>query len=115
MLDVTCYNNIHITSIQTAPPLIMSKQSLHNTAKQHSGISYEDSIKALTLNPSLYHRIGQEEGCKRLSTLFYDRVFNDNDAQWFLNIFSSSTKSEAIDNQVRKMMMNVVNLESCKS
>lgn len=78
----------------------MSKQSLRHTAKLNSGISYEESIIALSLNPSIYHRIGKEEGCKKLSELFYQRVFDDHEAKWFLNIFSSSTKSEAVDNQV---------------
>jgi truncated hemoglobin YjbI len=32
--------------------------------------------------------------------LFYDLVFDDTE-QWFLNIFSSSTRREAIDNQYR--------------
>lgn len=80
----------------------MSKQSLRKSAERNSGVSYEESIQALELNPSIYHRIGKEDGCRRLSELFYERVFDDTDAQWFLNIFSSSTKDEAIDNQVRK-------------
>ena len=36
-----------------------------------------------------------------MSTLFYNRVFNDTENDWFLSIFSSSTKSEAIENQYR--------------
>jgi len=36
----------------------------------------------------------------KLSQLFYDRVFDDTE-QWFLNIFSSSTKQEAVENQYR--------------
>jgi hypothetical protein len=80
----------------------MSKQSLQRTAKLNSGVSYEESVEAIELkNPSIYERIGKEDGFQKLSELFYERVFNDNDAQWFLNIFSSSTKQEAIDNQVR--------------
>mmetsp|Transcript_26257 Transcript_26257/g.30501 ORF Transcript_26257/g.30501 Transcript_26257/m.30501 type:complete len:175 (-) Transcript_26257:403-927(-) len=79
----------------------MSKQSLQRTAKLNSGVCYEESIKATQLEPSMYDRIGKEEGFRKLSELFYDRVFNDHDAQWFLNIFSSSTKQEAIDNQYR--------------
>ena len=51
------------------------------------------------MEPSLYERIG-DEGILLLTTLFYDRVFSDDDEQWFMNIFSSSTKQEAIDNQV---------------
>jgi truncated hemoglobin YjbI len=36
----------------------------------------------------------------KLSQLFYDRVFDDTE-KWFLNIFSSSTKQEAVENQYR--------------
>jgi truncated hemoglobin YjbI len=80
----------------------MSKQELQQRAFQASGVSYEDSLKATTkLHPTLYERIGQEEGFERLSQIFYDRVFADKDATWFLNIFSSSTKQEAVDNQFR--------------
>lgn len=79
----------------------MSKQSLQRKAKLNSGVSYEESVQALHLQPSIYERIGKEDGCRTLSELFYERVFNDTEAQWFLNIFSSSTKNEAIDNQVR--------------
>ena len=78
----------------------MSKQSLQQTAKLNSGVSYEESIEASKLNPSIFERIGKEEGFMKLSELFYDRVFSDKEAQWFLNIFSSSTKQEAVDNQV---------------
>jgi truncated hemoglobin YjbI len=49
----------------------------------------------------IFERIGLEEGCRQLSQLFYDRVFADRDNPWFLHIFASSTKSEAIDNQYR--------------
>lgn len=80
----------------------MSKQSLQRTAKLNSGVSYEESTKATELQPCIYERIGKEDGCRRLSELFYERVFDDVEAQWFLNIFSSSTKDEAIDNQVRR-------------
>lgn len=80
----------------------MSKHILRHEAQINSGITYEQSIKITSLNPSMYHRIGKEEGCLKLSTLFYDRVFNDKEegTKWFLNIFSSSTRNEAIDNQV---------------
>mmetsp|Transcript_16151 Transcript_16151/g.28211 ORF Transcript_16151/g.28211 Transcript_16151/m.28211 type:complete len:177 (+) Transcript_16151:36-566(+) len=78
----------------------MSKYELQDAAKRSSGVSYEESENALRLEPSLFQRIG-EEGFLELSTLFYDLVFDDTEHQWFLNIFSSSTKREAIDNQFR--------------
>lgn len=56
-------------------------------------------MAAAQLNPSIYERIGKEEGFMKLSQLFYDRVFDDKESAWFLNIFSSSTKKEAVENQ----------------
>ena len=79
----------------------MSKHTLHRIAGQKSGMSHEESERAVNLIPSVCQRIGQEAGFRQLSTLLYDRVFADDDAQWFLGIFSSSTKEEAIDNQHR--------------
>jgi len=38
---------------------------------------------------------------KLLSTHFYNRVFADKSNPWFLGIFATSTKDEAIDNQYR--------------
>lgn len=78
----------------------MSKHELQDETKRTSGISVIESEKPAALSPSIYDRIG-EEGFLDLSTLFYDRVFADCDNQWFLGIFSSSTKQEAIDNQYR--------------
>jgi truncated hemoglobin YjbI len=77
----------------------MSKYELQLKAKERSGVSYEESSKATNLVPSIYERIGRADGFERLSQLFYDRVFADKDATWFLNIFSSSTKAEAVENQ----------------
>ena len=67
----------------------------------NSGVSYDESLVATQLKPSIYERIGKEDGFIKLSQLFYDRVFDDKDASWFLNIFSSSTKQEAVENQYR--------------
>lgn len=89
----------------------MSKQQLQEAAYESSGVSYEESLLAQNLQPSLYQRIGQEPGFQALSQDFYDRVFRDKDAAWFLNIFSSSTKQEAVDNQVS----NVDDWLVCKS
>ncbi|VEU36872.1 unnamed protein product [Pseudo-nitzschia multistriata] len=79
----------------------MSKQELQRRAFEASGVSYEESLKATKLIPSLYERLGRESGMEELSTLFYDRVFDDTENDWFLSIFASSTKAEAIDNQYR--------------
>lgn len=77
----------------------MSKQELQAAAWNRSGVRHEESLKAAALTPSLYERIGQEDGFRLLSSLFYDQVFADKESAWFLNIFSSSTKAEAIENQ----------------
>mmetsp|Transcript_28852 Transcript_28852/g.42734 ORF Transcript_28852/g.42734 Transcript_28852/m.42734 type:complete len:178 (-) Transcript_28852:695-1228(-) len=79
----------------------MSKQSLQAAAYKSSGVSYDEAIEAINISPSIYERIGKEDGFSKLSQLFYDRVFADKEAAWFLNIFASSTKAEAIDNQYR--------------
>ena len=63
-------------------------------------MTYEESLAATEkLSPCLYERIGREDGFYKLSELFYDRVFADTDETWFLNIFSSSTRQEAVENQ----------------
>jgi truncated hemoglobin YjbI len=76
----------------------MSKYDIQNETKLKSEITVEESEEAAALSPSIYDRIG-EDGFIELSTLFYERVFADTDAPYFLNLFSSSTKREAIDNQ----------------
>lgn len=76
----------------------MSKQELQQAALDKGGVSYEESLSYQQLQPNLYERIG-DEGFRKLSTSFYERVFDDTESAWFLNIFSSSTKHEAIENQ----------------
>lgn len=95
----------------------MSKYELQAEAYKYSGVTYKQSQKALQLSPSIYDRL-HDDGILKLSQLFYNKVFdNDTSAnisnsninstgsgdgyQWFRNIFASSTKSEAIDNQYR--------------
>jgi hypothetical protein len=79
----------------------MSKFELQQRALEGSGVSFEESQVAVQLEPSLYERLGKEKGWKQLSTLFYNRVFADTEAPHFKSIFASSTKQEAIENQVR--------------
>jgi truncated hemoglobin YjbI len=78
----------------------MSKQELQQAALETGGVSYEQALEAQQLTPSIYDRIGHN-GFVELSTRFYNRVFEDRETQWFLNIFSSSAKHEAIENQYR--------------
>jgi truncated hemoglobin YjbI len=80
----------------------MSKHELRAAATKLSGITYEQSLLASTsLDPPVLERIGGSLGFQTLSTLFYDRVFADASNPWFLGIFATSTKDEAIDNQYR--------------
>lgn len=83
--------------------IIMSKHDLRAAAAKLSGVTYEESLLASSteLNPSMLERIGGPSGFHTLSTLFYNRVFADASHPWFLGIFASSTKDEAIDNQYR--------------
>ncbi|KAL7471696.1 hypothetical protein ACHAXS_011994 [Conticribra weissflogii] len=80
----------------------MSKYEIYDRTTALSGITHSQSQQALTsLDPPLLTRIGHTSGFRTLSTLFYDRVFADKSNPWFLGIFATSTKSEAIDNQYR--------------
>lgn len=79
----------------------MSKFELQETALEHSGVCYEESLQSSRLQPSIYDRIGKEDGFRKLSELFYTRVFADKESPWFLSIFASSTKEEAVENQYR--------------
>ena len=84
----------------------MSKYELQKQAFQASGVSYEESLIAQQkLQPSIYERLGTD-GLKELSQRFYNRVFDDKEATWFLNIFASSSKAEAIENQVRTVTLS---------
>jgi Bacterial-like globin len=76
----------------------MSKFVLQKQAYDASGVSFSESERVLKLSPTIFERLG-EDGIELLSTLFYDRVFHDKDSPWFLSIFASSSKSEAIENQ----------------
>lgn len=78
----------------------MSKFVLQESACKSSGVSVTETEEAIQLEPSLFQLLG-EKGFEELSTLFYDRVFGDTDSGWFLSIFASSSKAEAIENQVR--------------
>ena len=75
----------------------MSKLELRQAAFESSGISYEESLVATELHPSIYDRLG-ETGLQNLSATFYDKVFADKDKA-FQSIFSSSTRNEAVENQ----------------
>lgn len=80
----------------------MSKHELRAVAAKLSGVTYDESLLASTaLTPPLLERIGGPNGFHTLSTLFYNNVFSDAANPWFLGIFATSTKDEAIDNQFR--------------
>ena len=81
----------------------MSKFELQRITQELSGVSHDEAHEVLNNNiySNLFDRIGCEKGCLELSQLFYDHVFSDNENPWFLGIFASSTKKEAVDNQYR--------------
>jgi len=81
----------------------MSKFELQAKAYEASGVSVTEAEEVVSkLEPSLYLRWGgTDDGFMELSTLFYNRVFDDHNTPWFLNIFASSSKAEAIENQYR--------------
>jgi truncated hemoglobin YjbI len=81
----------------------MSKLELQYKSTELSGISFQDSQRAIELQPCIYERIGID-GIRHLSRLFYERVYSDHENQWFRNIFASSTKADAIDNQYRYLV-----------
>jgi hemoglobin len=99
-----CLSDVLIEQKRTktiAHPKRMSKYDIHQKVWEQCGISYEESQRAIALEPSLFDRLGTD-GIRRLSALFYEHVFNDRvAAPWFVNIFASSTKQGAIDNQYR--------------
>jgi truncated hemoglobin YjbI len=85
----------------------MSKQELFAAATKLSGITHSQSLLASTaLSPPLLSIIGGPTGFHTLSTLFYNRVFNDTSNPWFLGIFATSTKEEAVDNQYRFLVQS---------
>ena len=80
----------------------MSKHELRAAAAKLAKVTYEESLLASTaLSPPLLERIGGPQGFHTLSTLFYNKVFGDASNTWFLGIFATSTKEEAVDNQFR--------------
>ncbi len=85
----------------------MSKYELRDKTASLSGVTYEQSLLATTaLTPPLLTRIGGPDGFLTLATSFYDKVFADKENPWFLGIFASSTKSEAVDNQYRFLVQS---------
>jgi hemoglobin len=78
----------------------MSKYDLQHQASELSGVSHEQSMEIHALG--ILDRIGGTPGFQLLSELFYDSVFEDKlipQYQWFVNIFATSTKEEAVANQ----------------
>ena len=61
----------------------MSKFELQSKTFEKSGVSVADAEEASQLEPSLYSRIG-EDGFIELSTLFYNRVFEDHDVPEYI-------------------------------
>lgn len=92
------------TGTIASPYNTMSKYELRSKTHSLSGVTYDQSLLAsssTSLTPPLLTRIGGPQGFHTLATLFYKRVFADKSNPWFLGIFASSTRAEAIDNQYR--------------
>ena len=81
--------------------------SLWDTATALSGVSCDSAFALDSCSPPLYERLGGGAGeplLRRLSTLFYDRVFADTQplpqsGALLRHAFASTTKAEAAANQ----------------
>eukprot|EP00611_Tribonema_gayanum_P013195 TRINITY_DN2399_c0_g1_i2.p2 TRINITY_DN2399_c0_g1~~TRINITY_DN2399_c0_g1_i2.p2 ORF type:complete len:164 (+),score=3.92 TRINITY_DN2399_c0_g1_i2:106-597(+) len=72
-------------------------QALLQYAEGASGVSKYESEELDRCPVPLAEVLGVAR-IEKISRAFYDRVYNDD--QWFRSIFASSTKQEAIENQV---------------
>ncbi|KAJ6330113.1 hypothetical protein OIU76_008858 [Salix suchowensis] len=71
-------------------------QSLQEKASEWSGV---DSADAFAIdNTNLFQKLGLQTFIN-LSTNFYNRVYDDEEEEWFRSIFVNSKKEEAIQNQ----------------
>lgn len=73
-------------------------QALQSSASARSGVPPERAF-AIDKSPNIYDMLGHDFFVG-LSTNFYNRVYNDEEA-WFRNIFAGSKIEDAIDNQFR--------------
>ncbi|XP_050227842.1 two-on-two hemoglobin-3 [Mercurialis annua] len=71
-------------------------QSLQEKASQWSGVSNADALAIDATN--LFEKLGLQAFIN-LSTNFYNRVYEDEEEEWFRLIFANSKKEEAIQNQ----------------
>ncbi|XP_042482118.1 two-on-two hemoglobin-3 isoform X2 [Macadamia integrifolia] len=71
-------------------------QSLQQKASEWSGVDPNDAF-AID-NTNLFEKLGLQTFID-LSTNFYNRVFDDEEEEWFRLIFANSNKEDAIQNQ----------------
>ncbi|CAM9667691.1 unnamed protein product [Chrysoparadoxa australica] len=71
-------------------------KAMHAYAREHSGITKEESEECDRCPVSIYSRLGSATMSK-VSHQFYNRVYADE--LWFRKVFSASTREEAIANQ----------------
>ncbi|GAB2223087.1 hypothetical protein Droror1_Dr00017224 [Drosera rotundifolia] len=71
-------------------------QSLQQKASEYSGVSQSDAF-AID-ETSLFEKLGLDTFIA-LSTNFYNRVYDDEEEEWFRAIFAKSKKEDAIRNQ----------------
>eukprot|EP00594_Rhizosolenia_setigera_P007685 CAMPEP_0178940472 /NCGR_PEP_ID=MMETSP0789-20121207/829_1 /TAXON_ID=3005 /ORGANISM="Rhizosolenia setigera, Strain CCMP 1694" /LENGTH=176 /DNA_ID=CAMNT_0020619517 /DNA_START=64 /DNA_END=595 /DNA_ORIENTATION=+ len=78
----------------------MSKYELREKAFLNSGVRYSESLTDQSILKELEKKKALENFLLYFTTISF---FSDKstDSAWFLNIFSSSSKEEAIDNQYR--------------
>lgn len=71
-------------------------QSLQHKASEWSGVSTDEAFSIDETN--LFQKLGLQTFIN-LSTNFYNRVYDDEEEEWFRLIFANSKKEEAIQNQ----------------
>ncbi|CAN1162074.1 Two-on-two hemoglobin-3 [Linum perenne] len=71
-------------------------QTLQQKASDWSGVDHADAFAIDETN--LFNKLGLQTFID-LSTNFYNRVYDDEEEEWFRSIFANSKKEEAIQNQ----------------
>ncbi|CAN1785269.1 Two-on-two hemoglobin-3 [Linum perenne] len=71
-------------------------QTLQQKASEWSGVDHADAFAIDETN--LFNKLGLKTFID-LSTNFYNRVYDDEEEEWFRSIFANSKKEEAIQNQ----------------
>jgi hypothetical protein len=73
-------------------------EALQTEASNRSGVSIDEAFE-IDHKFNVYERIGGVETIKKLSRIFYDRVYDDTEQPWFTRIFDGQPKEMSIQNQ----------------